>query len=173
MAITDRRGPGRRKPNAADIAAKVKRMERRAQVLALRVEGLDTRAIAARLNVSIYTVSTDLQKALIERGTSSDDNARKLAHERLETIIAAHMPTLLRGFGQDKLDATKAVLAAIALDARILGYEAPKNITAGTAQVVIKISQESARAFDGEIRQLPELPELPEAVSDAPDAEYT
>lgn len=123
-----RRGTGSRRPNAQDRIAEVARQDRRAMVLSLTVDGLSTRQIGARLGIGHVQVQRDLKLALDERASETRESARALAKERLESIIAANMPTARGEPGLLKVDSAKVVLSAIALDAKINGLEAPKQI---------------------------------------------
>lgn len=123
-----RRGVGRRKPNGKDVAATVERMDRRHEVLALTIDGLSGRAIAGQLGISHTQVQRDLKLALGERSEETSAQSRVLAKERIEAIIAANMPAARGEFSLMKLDSGKLVLNAIALDAKINGYEAPKKL---------------------------------------------
>jgi DNA-binding CsgD family transcriptional regulator len=159
------------------VAAEVKRQDRRAEVLALTVRGLTTRAVGRQLGISHVQVLRDLKLALDERGTESKAHSRAIAKERIETIIAANMPVvegkptgeepqeLLETIYASKVDSGKLVLAAIALDARINGYEAPKEINLAGKDgkelpppFVLHVTTEVASAFAEAPPSAPALP---------------
>jgi hypothetical protein len=123
-----RRGVGRRQRSAKDTAADVARQDRRQEVLALTVDGLTTRAVGQRLGISHVQVIRDLRLALEERNTESKEHGRALAKERIDAIIQANMQAARGGFSLMKIDSGKLVLNAIALDAKINGYESPKQL---------------------------------------------
>jgi len=127
-----RRGTGHRKPNAKDVAAEVSRQDRRAHVLDLTVDGLSTRAIAKRLGVSHETVRKDVKRALTERSKRTKKRARALATERIGAIVAANMPEARsEGSTASKRRSGRLILSALALEARLNGLEAPKEVRVG------------------------------------------
>jgi DNA-binding CsgD family transcriptional regulator len=152
-----RRGTGKRQPVAADHAAEVVRQDRRAQVLALTVDGLSLRKIAAQIGISHEQVRSDLAAALDERGKETKAHARALAKERIEAIIAAHMPPTVV---EMSCDSGKLVLAAMALDARINGYEAPAKLDVnGGVAIAIQVSARLAESFADPAEDIPMLAE--------------
>jgi DNA-binding CsgD family transcriptional regulator len=165
-----RRGTGKRQPVAADHAAEVVRQDRRAQVLALTVDGLSLRKIAAQIGISHEQVRSDLAAALDERGKETKAHARALAKERIEAIIAANLPKA-RGDYSDvdpalllvapsMVDCGKLVLAAMALDARINGYEAPAKLDVnGGVAIAIQVSARLAESFADPAEDIPMLAE--------------
>lgn len=149
-----RRGVGRREPNTADKLAELSRQDRRAKVLTLTVDGLSVRAIARLLGVSKSCVEKDLNRAVVERGAVTKEQSRAVATERLEAIVKANMADVRGDSGLARRRGSRVVMSAIALDARINGYAAPKQYEV-SGRNGGPISFEDIRAMDDE--QLAEL----------------
>lgn len=129
-----RRGPGKRKKNAKDFAADVQRVDRQTQALDLRVEGLTIRAIAKKLNISVAQADRDVKQAIADRPNETADQMRARANEALEIILAGHLPAARGHAGSDDVEAgasseksAQVVIKAIALHAKINGYEAAER----------------------------------------------
>jgi DNA-binding CsgD family transcriptional regulator len=82
-----RRGPGNRRPNTADLAARAERKQRRNRVFNLIVSGASRRDVARELGISPKQVGRDLERALSEIGTATNAQNKALYTSRLEAVL--------------------------------------------------------------------------------------
>lgn len=125
MAVKRRRGMGNRtRANAKDHAAAAEREDRRAKAVRLRIHGLNIREIAAQLGIGHSQAHEDVTRGLAERGEHTRDELRQLSNGVLDAVVQGHLQRAKLG----QVQSAQVVVKAVAVHARINGYEAPKLV---------------------------------------------
>jgi hypothetical protein len=103
---------------------RVRRQERRNEVLTLRAAGFTWRHISERTGVTVTTVQRDYEIAVRD---SVRDTAQELA-ARQQAIITKTIHVNWAGFLQGEPAATKHVYQALERQARLFGLDAPARV---------------------------------------------
>lgn len=135
---------------AAADAKKIKRAERRLEVLELRKAGATYTQISKALDISLATVSKDLRRALQEveqRELAAAEDLRALDLGRLDALLRGVWPAATSG----DVQSVKAAVTILERRARMLGIDAPKEHAVGVqtwtqlAQAVVDLGEDPDR----------------------------
>jgi DNA-binding CsgD family transcriptional regulator len=131
-----RRGPGNRPPNAADVAARIARKQRRNKVFGLVISGASYRQVASQIGISLKQVHTDMQRAISEIGTTSNAQKQALYTTRLEAVLLETNAAIraLRDLAQSSPPDINAS-RALALHTRTLNHTIAKMADINIAKV--------------------------------------
>lgn len=143
----------------------VRRAERDAEIIALRLGGATYRDIASRLDVSPGGAYKAIQRhlqALAKQAAEAVDEMRRLEGERLDTLQAGQWPAAVSGDGQ----AVGAVLKIMERRARLFALDTAKGEGAapwGPSGPIERVIVEVHKAPDYGARQGTDAPGPDEA----------
>lgn len=101
------------------------------EVMRLKVLGWSDVAIGQELNMARMTVSARLKYAVRTHGKKNVETYRQIAEQRYEAALSALGPLIAEG----NLDAIRTWLDATAKYARLVGAEAPPQVSIEVTQV--------------------------------------